>query len=206
MNKKQTNLIDSLPSLSSVGGGKGKSDIPVLNHEVLPQDVLDAVDSFVAGGALKTQAEAQQGEAQPVITAAANRVLDDLADSGSFCKSVKLAGSAGQVTITRTDKFSIPESTTIAQLTEQLGKEFVEAHFITETEVILNPNVLKDNKLLKELIDLVGVSNFGRFFVKIQKTVAQKGLDKDLFDLPEEKRQVVRDGLVKQASASIKLS
>lgn len=205
MNKKQASIIDSLPSLESVAGGKGKSEIPAFDNTVLPQEVVDAVDAFLAGAALVAQGSAQQDEAKPVINATGASILDDLANQDSFCKSVKLVGSQGQVTVTRTDKFSIPDTTDIKTLEENFGKEFVSSHFAVETEVVLNPKVLKDNKLLKELIDAVGASNFGKFFVKVQTVVAQKGLDKELFNLPPEKRELCRAGIVKQAAASIKV-
>lgn len=205
MNKKQANLIDSLPTLGSTGSSS-KSDIPTFDTTVLPAEAVSAVDNFITAGIMKNQAEAQQEQAQPFISEAATRLLDDLAENDSFCKSVKLVGTVGQVTVTRADKFSIGKDTTLAALEAELGKKFVAEHFVTENEVLLNPKVLKDNKLLKELIDLVGAANFAKFFVKVSTVAPVKGLDKDLFTLPADKREVVRNGLVKQASSSIKLS
>ena len=203
MNAKQSKLIDTLPTLAPSSKG-GKEEIPSFNQDVLPEEVVRAVETFVIAGAQLALAEASQAAEKPLILTTATSLLDDMAQEGQFLKSVKLVTEAGQVCITRTDKFSIAKDTTMSTLTGAFGDEFVDKYFESETEVMLNPAVLKDGKLLKELIDKVGSSDFARFFVKVETLKAKKGLDVGIFELPPDKRELARNGIVKQASASVK--
>ena len=205
MNASQTKLINNLPSLSSLPVAKGKKgEIPTFGSDVLDDTIVDAVDDFIRAGEAKATAEATQTAAKPIIAAAAVAILDDLATSGQFSKSVKLAGSTSTLTISRMDKFSIDSAASLADLVKEFGKDFVAANFEETTEILLNPAVLKDNKLMKELIAAVGKENLGKFFVQSKTISTVKGFDEAVFSLPEDKRELARAGLIKQASVSIK--
>ena len=205
MNAKQTKLINNLPSVSSLPVAKGKKgEIPTFDNSALDDAIVDAVDSFIAAQAAKAEAEAAQTEAKPVIAAAAVSLLNDLATSGQFSKSVKLSGATGTLTISRMDKFSIDKDASIADLEKSFGKDFVKANFEETTEILLNPAVLKDNKLMKELIELVGKENLGKFFVQSRTISTVKGFDEAVFALTDEQREVATAGMIKQAAVSIK--
>lgn len=205
MNAKQSQLINTLPDVASIPTTSGKKgDIPIFDAEVLPKKVITALDKYLTAVTDIKQAEIEVAEHKPVVTEAATKLLNDLCESGNFSKSVKLAGNLGQVTVSRMDKFSIPKDVTIADLENAFGKDFVAENFETEQEVLLNPTVLKDNKLLKELIDLVGKANFGKFFMQSKTIKAKPGLDAAIFKLPAAKRKEAVDGVIKQAAVSIK--
>ena len=205
MNASQTKLINNLPSLSSLPVAKGKKgEIPTFDRDVLDDGIVEAVDNFVAAQDAKATAEAAQTAAKPIIAAAAASLLDDLATSGQFSKSVKLTGFTGTLTISRMDKFSIDSGASLSDLVKEFGKDFVAANFEETTEILLNPAVLRDNKLMKELIAAVGKENIGKFFVQSKTISTVKGFDEAVFSLPEDKREIARAGLIKQASVSIK--
>ncbi len=61
-----------------------------------------------------------------------------------------------------------------------------------------------DKLPMKELIAAVGKENLGKFFVQSKTISTVKGVDEAVFSLPEDKRELARAGLIKQASVSIK--
>ena len=140
-----------------------------------------------------------------VITATAQVLLDTLADDGNFSKSVRLVTDSASVVVSAMDKFGFSKKDlTLDDLKKEYGEAFVKEHIEVDTTVALNPQVLKDNKLLGELIKLVGEKNFGRFFVKSQTISVAKGFDKVVAGLGKQAREKARNGLIKQAGLSIK--
>lgn len=204
MNAKQSKLLDTLPTASSNSKGKA-SAIPEFDKTVLDSDTLKAVDGLVKLSEEKASIEADIAKDKEIITAAAQTLLDTLADDGNFTKSVRLVTDKASVVVSSMDKFTFSKKDiTLDDLKKEYGEDFVKNNLEVSTTVALNPTVLEDSKLLAELIRLVGEKNFGRFFVKSQTISVVKGFDKTVASMGKQAREKARNGLIKQAALSVK--
>ena len=204
MNAKQSKLLSSLPTATTDAKGKA-STVPEFDSTVIDADTIKAVNDLVATSEQVATLEAAIKADKEVITAAAQVLLDTLADDGNFSKSVRLVTDKASVLVSAMDKFGFSKKDlTLDDLKKEYGEAFVNENIVVDTTVALNPKVLEDNKLLGELIKLVGEKNFGRFFVKSQAISVSKGFDKVVAGLGKQAREKARNGLIKQASLSVK--
>lgn len=204
MNAKQSKLLDTLPTASTDSKGKASS-IPEFDNSVLDVDTIEAVNSLVKLSEEKASIEADIGKDKEIITATAQTLLDTLAEEGNFTKSVRLVTDKASVVVSSMDKFTFSKKDiTLDDLKKEYGGDFVKNNLEVNTTVALNPKVLEDSKLLAELIRLVGEKNFGRFFVKSQTISVVKGFDKTVASMGKQAREKARNGLIKQASLSVK--
>lgn len=204
MNAKQSKLLSSLPTATTDSKGKA-STVPEFDSTVIDDDTIKAVNDLVDASSKIALLEEGLKADKEVITATAQVLLDTLADDGNFSKSVRLVTDSASVVVSAMDKFGFSKKDlTLDDLKKEYGEAFVKEHIEVDTTVALNPQVLKDNKLLGELIKLVGEKNFGRFFVKSQTISVAKGFDKVVAGLGKQAREKARNGLIKQAGLSIK--
>ena len=204
MNAKQSKLLDTLPTASSNSKGKA-SAIPEFDSTVLDADTIKAVNGLVKLSEEKASIEEGISKDKEVITAAAQTLLDTLADEGNFTKSVRLVTDNASVVVSSMDKFTFSKKDiTLGDLKKEYDDDFVKNNIEVNTTVALNPKVLEDSKLLAELIRLVGEKNFGRFFVKSQTISVVKGFDKTVASMGRQAREKARNGLIKQAALSVK--
>lgn len=205
MNARHQKLVDKLPELSSITGkGSKKGEIPVFGADIVGDEAVAAVDSYLKAKVDKDKAEAKMATAKEVVLPAGVSVLDDLASEGRCLKSIKIEGKEGSVVVSRPDKFSVTQGTSMAILREVFGEAFAAENFVETSTIVLNPEVVRNKDLFKELINSVGKENFGKFFAKVTDISVNEGFDERLFQLPEELRVQARAGIVKQTSASIK--
>lgn len=203
MNMKQRKLIDNLPELKDLQSSK-KGEIPVFDSKVVSPEVIEAVDKYITAARAVEAQDAVLTVNKPLILNEATDILDTLAADGVLAKSIKLAGQSGTVLVTRQDKFSV-KAKSVDDLKKVFGAQFVADNFEVETSVSLNPEVLKNNALLKQLIDLVGKDRFAEFFVRTTDIKTKKGYDANIATLPEDLLKEARAGLVVQTAPSLKV-
>ena len=204
MNAKQSKLLSSLPTATTDSKGKS-STIPVFGTDVIDGETIKAIDDLVTLSAQQAKITESIGADKAVIVATAKVLLDTLADDGNFSKSVRLETDKASVEVSAADKFGFSKKgLTLDDLKKEYGDDFVAKNIVVATTVALNPKVLEDNKLLAELIKLVGEKNFGRFFVKEQKISVAKDFDKEVASMGKVAREKARNGLIKQAELSVK--
>jgi hypothetical protein len=183
------------PTTSSGNGSKMKV--------LVPNDTLRrTVDELVGWKRTMKEAEAEKDSREAEII---NYVLPIQEEDGfghNYQKSYRVQGVSEVVTFVSSDKFSNIKAEDVEPVKSLLNTRFSE--FVEEkVSVTLKDEVMVSSALQQELMNLLGVENFGKFFKSEIKYLPTEGLDKKIFSLPKKVVESLRVFL-KKAKPSIK--
>lgn len=172
---------------------------------VVTDAVKAAVDAFIRIKAEVARLEAEQKDHAETIRDSVRPQQDKLAYSGTYSKSFEVAGTAGNVLYTTTDRFSVPKEEDAQEaLKTLLGNKFDE--FFENKRTIVFKNTAAENKVLMTKIEKALTAaglTFADVFEVTDALAAKPDLDRKQYELNEAKLAEFRT-LCKQYSASIK--
>jgi hypothetical protein len=178
---------------------KKAKGMPVLDNA--PDVVRESVDHYVKHKELMNEHKAEMDAASDVIIEYGEQVQDDRGFEGNFNKSYKIHGDQEEVSFVSSNKYSLnaKDEETIKTL---LGKHFNE--LIEEVfSVNLKPEVLENEKLQKELMELIG-SQFSKFFDTIKTLKVADDFDKKVYTLLNKTKLNNVRSFVKKAKPSLR--
>ena len=175
-----------------------KKTTPILDNA--PADVKDAVDHYVEHKKLMKEHKAEMDAAGDAIIDYAETERDKDGFAGNFSKSYDVHGNKEEVKFVTSNRYSV-NADDEELLTELLGGKFAEL-FETLFNVELKDEVLKDEKLQKELMDLIG-DKFSKFFTTTKTLRVADDFDKKIYLLDEDDVNSLRS-IVKQYKPSLR--
>lgn len=168
-------------------------------------DVKKAVDLVIWAKAEIKSLESQQAENEVIIIDHVAPQQDAHAQAGKYSKSYLVEGNKGNLTYTKSDKFSIPQDEdSQAALKKLLGPKYDE-FFETVRTIKLLSKVQEDSKLVDKIIKAIETAgiDLSEAFEVTDVVVKKDGLDERQYGLTPAKLEQFRL-LVKQAKAALK--
>jgi hypothetical protein len=164
------------------------------------------VDQYVKNKAELARIEAEQLDLHTAIVEVVRPQQDTLAYGGEFTKSLDVPGKESKVVYVTSDRFSVPQDDeTLAAVKELIGKKAYDSFFEVKPTITIKAAVAKDDKLLNQIAtacEKAGL-DIAVLFDKVDKVVAREDLDRNQYDLPQEKLAMFR-ALVRQSSPALK--
>jgi len=158
----------------------GKDKMKVLS----PSDALrKTVDELVEWKRKLKEAEAEKDSREAEVINYVLPIQDEDGFGHNYQKSYRVQGVDQVVTFVSSDKFSNVKPEDIEPVKNLLGERFSEL-VEEKVAVTLKDEVMTNVELQKDLMDLIGAENFGKFFQSKVSYVATEGLDRKLFSLP----------------------
>ena len=194
----KSNPFDSIAKPKSASAAKTSKIAAVVTDAVKA-----AVDAFIRIKAELARLEAEQKDQAEVIRDSVRPQQDKLAYSGSYSKSFDVAGTAGSVVYTTTDRFSVPkEADAQAALQTLLGKKFDE---FFEQKRTITFKAADNTVLMGKIMKAITASGLeiSDVFDVVDALTAKPDLDRKQYELPEAKLAEFRT-LCRQYSASVK--
>lgn len=183
---------------------KKKSSVQVTAE--VTSKVKKAVDAYIA---VKAQIATLTSEAASLgeeIVSHVQTQQDTLGLKGQYSKSMYVPGEKGQLTYSRSDRFSVPqEEDTLSALKKLLGPKKFDEFFNYVRTISVKDDVLKSQEKLQKLADALekaGIS-IPEYLDIIDVLTAVKGLDVKQFELGKAKLAEFRT-LVPQNKPSLK--
>jgi hypothetical protein len=162
-------------------------------------EIRNAVDLVIAHKAEIARLEAEQAEKEQTIIEHVRPQMDKKAYAGEFTKSMIVEGNNGGLTLTCTDKFSVPQTEKeLEEIKKVTGKLFGEL-FEEKNTISLKENVTKDEVLLNKIASACEKAGMpiADIFDNTVKTKTKTGFDEKVYQLPKDKLEVLRT-LIKQ--------
>ena len=167
-------------------------------------EVRNAVDIFISHKAELKRLEAEMAEKEELIISHVRPQQDKLAKTGSFTKSLTVAGESGSVLYSTSDRFSLPkDDASQTELKKVCGPLFDEMFEVTRT-ISVKTEALKDETILNKIAkacEKAGLSIADIFDVG-DKLIAKDGLDEKQYKLGD-KLEVFRT-LARQNKPALK--
>lgn len=196
------NAIDELPELKTVK--QNGKQVQVITD--LPASIKSAIDSFKEFDEKAKKFGELSNTNKQVVVEHASELQERYADQGQHSKSYRLVGNDKEVTFTRADKFSVGKESSFEDIEKATSKKFAKDHFEIVRTLQVHPEVMTSPTKLKKLVGVLQEAlgdELSDFFVQDRKVVPKKGLDAAIYELPEDKRELLAKHVV-QASGGLR--
>jgi hypothetical protein len=171
----------------------GSKSTPKVAATVTP-DISNAVDQVIASKAEIARLEAELKQSEQKIIDHVVPQYEQHGREGSFTKSLTVEGNSGNLTFTRSDRFSVPQDEEAQGQLQEVCGDLYDSFFETQSTVSVKPDVLNNEAVINKMVaacEKAGL-DVGDLFENAEKLVAKKGLDQAQFQLDEEKHQLFK--------------
>jgi hypothetical protein len=180
---------------------KGKSKVPTIPAEIVPDDLKRKVDDFLQAKEISKSAEATMMVLGQEIEGFCKAYQDERAYEGAYSKSFKLTGEEKTLTFASSNRWSInPQD--YKRLSDYLGdaaKRLLKVSY----SVRLRDEVFQKPELKEALMQMVG-ARFGEFFISEPDVKVSETFDSELYSVLEKDQLQEFRAFARQYKASLR--